>query len=121
MPCYQPQASISHPVNFYEQLTCWGTGRVLALGAAKFQSLGLWIREGWARASFLVLSTFTYPSVKPWGCTLIFPRSLVVNSLSLFQNSPTFPVLLKASAAPWEKAPTVDTQPLATEVSSLQD
>lgn len=40
MPFYQPQASISHPVNFYEQLGSLGNRRVPALGEAKFQPPG---------------------------------------------------------------------------------
>lgn len=40
MPFYQPQASISHPVNFYEQPGLLGNRRVLALGAAKSQPPG---------------------------------------------------------------------------------
>lgn len=40
IPFYQPQASISHPVNFYEQLGSLGNRRVPALGEAKFQPPG---------------------------------------------------------------------------------
>lgn len=52
MPFYQPQASISHPVNFYEQLSHWGTGGCLPLGQPNLSPQGSVYSEAKADPAF---------------------------------------------------------------------